>query len=329
MAHLAPIAKHFELRMIGVADPQCWAQFRRALAGGKVYNFKTRFRRILGGTEELLRKPLLFYRQRKHQRHLRSFGAPVAEFNDANSSRAIELIRTYSPDLIISAAYPQIFTEALINAAPKGAVNFHPSLLPRFRGAHPHYWCVATGEERSGITAHYLTTRLDSGDVISQRQFDITGLYYSELYKNIIELTPALVEDVATFMNDPAARPIPQNNGLATLFRNDREIHHRLDFQSMGSSELFNRVRAGGAYTLYNGKRIGIVRTEVLQRNRHMTNGITVPPGIIVDIAENGVVVATKDSKFLAIQSVQRGRKPRPFAVWVAKSNVRIGERLG
>jgi methionyl-tRNA formyltransferase len=259
---------------------------------------------------------------------LKSFGVPVVEFNDANSPDSREIIGRYSPDVLLSAAYPQIFTQQLIEATPGGAINFHPSLLPRFRGAHPHYWCLATGEKLGGVTAHYMTTRLDSGDIIAQRAIDLQGLYYGDLYRKIIAITPDLVRDVSMFLSDPGARALPQDGRLATIFRNDREIHRRLDFQGLDSTELLNRIRAGGAHALHRGRRIYIHRAQVLQRNRHMTNHIAVPPGIILDMDERGVFVATKDRAFLVIESVQWARKPSSFDAWVARFRIQIGERL-
>lgn len=325
MAHLTAIAEHFDLNAIIVADRTRWSNFRRALSGGDMSDFKKISARLLTFAEAVLRKPLEVYGDKRQKSRLNSFGVPVIEINDANSEHSIALISSYLPELILSAAYPQIFSIDLIAVAPRGAINFHPSLLPRFRGAHPHYWCIASGEQFGGVTAHYMTKEIDDGDIIAQRSFDMTGLYYPDVYKKIVECTPALVADVANFLSKQDARAIPQDKSLASIYRNDREIHRRLDFDSMDSRELHNRIRAGDAYIFHQGKRVIIDRADIVDYNRNMTNNIQVPPGVIVDISESGVIVSTKDNVYIVLKMVRWGRRSRVFSDWVIAFDIRIG----
>lgn len=328
MAHMVSVIKYFDVKAIIIADEKRWSYFRRFLLGGEIYWYTKKIRIFRVAIEDILRKPRVFYRAQKQKKLLNSFGVPLLEMNDVNSRESISRIMSFSPEILVSAAYPQIFSQDLIGATPRGALNFHPSLLPKFRGAHPHYWCLATGEKKSGVTAHFMTSRIDDGDIIAQRSFDLDGFYYADLYKKIIEITPKLVEDVALFLNDANAIPIPQDENLATVFRNDREIHRRLDFHRMSSQELYSRIRAGGGYALHRGIRIYIVRVDVVSHNRHMTNNIGVPAGTIVDISAEGVIVNTVDQEFLVIKSVKWGRKSKSFSAWVARFEINIGERL-
>jgi len=328
MAHLAPITEYFDVKAIIVADSYRWDYFRKCLSGGETYCYTSKFKKIYVAIKDFAKKPFVFYREQKHNRRLNSFGIPLVKLNDVNSREAFSLIKGLSPDVLISAAYPQIFSQELINIAPRGAVNFHPSLLPKCRGAHPHYWCLATGEKQGGVTAHFMTSRIDDGDIIAQRAFDLDGIYYDELYKKIIKITPALVNDVALFLNNPDARPIRQDESIATVFRNDREIHRRLDFSRMSSLELFNRIRAGRSYVFFRGVRIYIERADIVSHNRHMTNNLSVSEGMVVDISSEGVVVSTIDHAFLVLKRVKWGRKVKPFTAWVAKFDVKIGETI-
>jgi methionyl-tRNA formyltransferase len=173
-----------------------------------------------------------------------------------------------------------------------------------------------------------MTPQLDSGDIIAQCSFNLEGLYYNELYKKIIKITPKLVHKVLNFVNSTNALASPQKSVEATIFRNDREIHRKLDFNTMESQKLLNLVRAGRSYLFYNGLQIYIEQAVVVDNNRHMLNNIKPSPGTIVDINEDGVVVITLDQTFLIIKKVRWRIKSKKSSSWVKKCNMNIGEVL-
>lgn len=327
-AHVAPIAHHFDLKAVVVADRQRWRKFREALAGGEVVEFRTAVDSLKHCITNIAGRSVSFVSRLRRRQRVRALGVPVLEFHDVNSAHAVQRIADFLPNVVLSAAYPQILKAPVLAIAPMGAINFHPSLLPLFRGAHPHYWALATGQVRSGITAHRMSLRIDDGDIVAQRPFDVAGLYYAELYERILENTPLLVQDVATFLSDPAAQAVKQDESRATTFRNDRDIHRRLDFGKLTADELLSRIRAGRAFVVHRGVRTVIERAEKVTENRNMTNSVRVGPGVIVDISRAGVTVSTIDETFLVIQEVRWSRKPQPFARWVAKFRIVIGERI-
>ena len=328
LAHLDAIAENFDLKALIVPDKARWAHFRSALSGGQTFVHLNTTIRWTQKLKHFAKLPLIFAREMRHQKKLKLTGEPIFVLNDVNSPDSLRLIKSLNPQILLAAAYPQIFKKQLLDIAPGGAINFHPSLLPRCRGAHPHYWCLATGEKLGGITAHYMTEKIDDGDILAQRSFELNGLYYHDLYRKIIEETPHLVSMVAAFLTDKRATPIPQDERLVTLFRNDREIHWRLDFCQMTASQLHNRIRAGRAYGLFRGKRTGIDFAEVATNNRHTTNRVYIPPGIITDIDSNGVWVATQDCQFLIVLKLNDSGRLRHFSKWVSNNKVQIGERF-
>ncbi len=327
LAHLESIAEHFDLKMILVADEKRWIYFREMLSG------QTQDRGKFSALEIYRRiKSALFFRkaiaEHKHKTLLKSFNVRVIAFNDVNSDNAIELIKDVSPQIILSAAYPQIFSKRLLEAAPMGAVNFHPSLLPRFRGAHPHYWCISEGANQGGATAHFMTERIDDGDIIAQQSIDISMLYYQDLYRELIRMSPSLVMKVSNFLQNSESKALPQNERNATLFRNDRDIHHRLDFQQMNQKRLHNKIRAGQAYFFQRGIKFIIDLAELKSKNRNCTNNIQPTAGIIVDIDASGIVVFTNDNLFLKILQISHDGKSRTAFEWAKQFSINIGEVL-
>ena len=177
-AHICPFLEEFDVKAIVLADDERWKQFRSVLHGGSPPRppFAKRWwhesrawlkAAIPDAIVRLIRKD--YHRQPKMDPYaaIRRSGVPVRTINDANQSTALDWVRDVNADLLISAAYPQIFSSELVAIPKTGSVNFHPSLLPKYRGAHPHFWAIANGEQSSGITAHFMTGELDQGDIIA------------------------------------------------------------------------------------------------------------------------------------------------------------------
>jgi len=84
-----------------------------------------------------------------------------------------DVLRGLEPDVIVSVSSPQIFGKKLIAIPPKGCINMHGSLLPHYRGVLPSFWMLAKGEKQAGVTVHYIDPKIDEGEIILQRAFDI------------------------------------------------------------------------------------------------------------------------------------------------------------
>jgi methionyl-tRNA formyltransferase len=93
---------------------------------------------------------------------------------DVNAPEFLDTLRRLSPDLIISVSSPQIFRESLIELPTLGCINVHSSLLPKYRGVLPTFWVLASGEQETGVTIHYVSKGIDEGDIILQEKVTIT-----------------------------------------------------------------------------------------------------------------------------------------------------------
>ena len=76
-------------------------------------------------------------------------------------------------DIIITCAYGQIIPDVILNYPRLGCINVHGSLLPKYRGGAPIHWALINGEKETGITIMYMDSKMDSGDIISQKKIDI------------------------------------------------------------------------------------------------------------------------------------------------------------
>ncbi|MDQ6621066.1 MAG: formyltransferase, partial [Pseudomonadota bacterium] len=93
---------------------------------------------------------------------------PVATPEDVNEASLTSRISGLAPDFAFSFYYRQILKAPLLEAARRGALNMHGSLLPKYRGRAPVNWAVLHGERQTGATLHYMTAKPDRGDIVSQ-----------------------------------------------------------------------------------------------------------------------------------------------------------------
>jgi methionyl-tRNA formyltransferase len=320
LAHLEPVLRRFEVIAVVAATNRCWEIFHCNLVG-QTFSYRPPVRRIAANILEHARR--LFLRVSDINSICRRNGITLLWCNDVNQGSFLKTLEILKPELILCAAYPQVFSGPLLTIAKKGAINFHPSLLPKFRGAHPHYWAIATGAEQGGLTAHFMTESLDAGPVIAQIPLPIGNLYYSEYYRTIVEHTPLLVGKVAEFLS-AGKSPIPQI-GEGSYFRNDREIHHRIFWRTMTATTIWNLIRSERAFCSFRGRLVWARRADLLTQNRNMTNGVIVEPGTIIDINEAHIVVAARNG-FVGLTVLSNGMYNTSFKAWVAHHRARIGE---
>ena len=99
---------------------------------------------------------------------------PVLPSNHLDSVKNIESIKKLEPDLIVVVYFDRILKPALINIPPLGCINLHMALAEEYRGCFPTTWAILNGEQRTGVTLHYIDTEVDSGDIIAQLEVPIT-----------------------------------------------------------------------------------------------------------------------------------------------------------
>jgi len=96
-----------------------------------------------------------------------------AQTDDVNSAEMIKKISDCQPDLLVVIAFGQKIGNELINLPPKGAINVHASLLPRYRGAAPINWAIISGERETGISIVAVAEKMDAGDILAQQDCEI------------------------------------------------------------------------------------------------------------------------------------------------------------
>ena len=169
-----------------------------------------------------------------------------------------EEVASLSPDLIITCAYGQILPKQLLEVPRFGCINVHASLLPKLRGGAPIHHAIIDGYHKTGITIMYMNSRMDEGDIISQREIEITDTDTAATLHDKLSILgrDLLLETLPSILDGTNSRT-PQNHSEATYGLNITREDEKLDF-SKTRREVYNRIRGlnswPGSYCFFEGK---------------------------------------------------------------------------
>ncbi len=154
---------------------------------------------------------------------------------------SIETFRSHKANIAVVVAYGRILPETFLNAFPKGAINVHFSLLPKYRGAAPVNWAIVNGETETGVTTMQMDAGLDTGDILLQRS---TSIVTDETAIGLMARLSYISADVLseTVANLDAIESKQQDHSLATLAPMMKREDGVIDWQ-MSAKEISNRVR--------------------------------------------------------------------------------------
>ncbi len=211
-------------------------------------------------------------------------GLPVFQPETLNDAVEIAQLVALKPEVIVVAAYSHILRKEVLGLPPKGCINLHPSLLPRYRGAAPVAGAILAGETATGITIMLMDEGLDSGPILTQRQetilpADTTGSLTTRLADRGGRL---LAETLPLWLRGDIL-PRPQDPALATVTRKLEKEDGKLDWR-MQAELIWRQVRAcypwPGAYTFWAGRRLKIVSAvPAPQMSAPIGQVVLLPPG--------------------------------------------------
>lgn len=172
------------------------------------------------------------------------YGIEFLRTENVNANTVAGRIRQWQPDLIISAHLRRILKKEIFSLAKKGAVNIHPSLLPKYRGLSPQHQAIMHGDRESGVTIHFIEDEVDTGDIVLQKKFAIEESDYIihiqakmlAVYKTIVVEAVALLENESF---KAAKQPPAAPSYFGPLKKNDRQID-----LSKSTRQAYNLVRA-------------------------------------------------------------------------------------
>jgi methionyl-tRNA formyltransferase len=228
-------------------------------------------------------------------------GVPLYQPASLRPPEAAGAIRDWEPEAIVVAAFGQILRSHVLSLPPRGCINVHASLLPRWRGASPIYHAILAGDHQTGISLMQMEAGLDTGPVFVQEAIAIRRHdTAATLHDRLADLGAAMV---GRYLNDILAGrlvPEPQNESAATYAPMIKKEDGELDWQEAAMA-LERRVRAmtpwPGAYTWWQGERLRIIAAEA------RVAGTGAPPGTASSI--DGAIVVSAGAGALRLLQLQ------------------------
>ena len=186
-----------------------------------------------------------------------------------NNAEFRDQLAAIAPDAIIVVGYGRIIPQWMIELPRLGNLNLHASLLPKYRGAAPIQWAIASGESVTGVTTMRIDAGLDTGDILMQREMSIAVEDSAEtLGPKLATLGADLMVETLRGLESGQVCPTPQDHSQATLAPILKKEDARMDF-ARSAKDLFNRLRGfqpwPGAFTTFKGKTLQVHRAHPLQ----------------------------------------------------------------
>lgn len=251
-----------------------------------------------------------------------SRGIPVYQPTKMRDGTAAALLRELAPDCLVVVAYGRILPQEILDVPPRGCVNIHGSLLPRYRGAAPIQWSVIRGETVTGVTSMFMDAGMDTGDIIDTLTTPIgENETAGELFERLAPLGARLLSTTLAAIADGTVTRRPQNDAEATMAPMLEKAMGRLDL-TRPARELHNQVRGmnpwPGAFCTAGGKTLKIHETRVAAGSG--------APGTL--LCADPVTVACGEG-VLQLVTVQPEGKPRMAAeAWLRGARLPQGARL-
>jgi methionyl-tRNA formyltransferase len=234
----------------------------------------------------------------------------------------------WKPDLIVVSAFGRILPPAILSLPPRGCINVHGSLLPKYRGAGPIQWAIINGETETGITTMLMDVGMDTGAMLLQEAISIMpDDTAGTLSPRLAELGGRLLAETIVRLKAGTLVPQPQDASQATLAPLLTKEDGAIDW-TLPATALANRVRGlspwpGAHTTVEGGDRWAIWQTSALPGH------VTKPPGTVISVTTDALHVTTGDG-VLAVMELQPANSRRmAVSQYLAGHPVAVGLQLG
>lgn len=256
------------------------------------------------GRKKILKMPEVKELALEHQ-------IPVLQYDHIKDG--IEDIKEYHPDIMITAAYGQIIPKTILELPTIAAINVHASLLPKYRGAAPVHQAIIDGEEKTGVTIMYMVSKMDAGNIISQKEIAIKDDdTVGELYDSLAFLGADLLVETLPDIISGTNASIPQDETLVTYAPMIKREQEKISFDK-SAKEVYNQVRGlnpwPGSYTTYKGKTVKIWSGMIHDCPNARTHHQHQANGTIVKIFKDAIGVKTGEGIFLITELQVEGKK--------------------
>ena len=280
-------------------------------------------------------------------------GLPVLQPERARDEKFIAQLRELKPDLIGVVAYGQILPQSILDLPRYGCLNVHTSLLPKYRGAAPIQWAIASGDTETGVTIMKMDVGLDTGPIVSQRHTPIQSEDDSAtLHDRLAQLGADLLLQIMPDYIAGKIPPVPQPAEGASYAAKIKKEDGRIDWNQPAQT-IWNRLRAftpwPGAFTfLPEPSQVGraspradatttkpqllkIWKAEVVEESGGAAcrgEASERRPGEVLSADKTGIIVGCGKTALRILELQREGGRRLPVAEFLAGHPLKPGENF-
>lgn len=256
-----------------------------------------------------------------------SHDIPVLAPEKIRTAEFHEQLRNWHPEVIVVVAYGRILPKSLLELPPRGCLNVHYSLLPKYRGAAPAAWTIINGDSEGGVTTMRLVEKMDAGEIYLQEKITLASDETAgSLQEKLTLIGARLLLETLRRLKEGSLTVKEQDESRATL----APILKREDglvAWDRPAGEIERRVRGldpwPGSFTYLNEKLLKLHRVRVI------TSDLKGNPGEIVKADSAGFWVAAA-AGVIALEEVQYENKKRlPGVEFIKGARIKAGDRFG
>lgn len=235
---------------------------------------------------------------------------PTYQPETLRTDDAVQKLRDEKADLFIVAAYGQILTQEVLDLPRFGCVNLHASLLPRWRGAAPIHWAVASGDAVTGTSLMRMERGLDTGPVFAQETLMIGETETSgELHDRLAEQSAQMLVAHLDRLCDPTTEPTVQNSDRSTYARTLSTQDRTLSFDQ-SAQEIAWYINGMSPWPSTRCT----IEGQQMKLGRARVSPLEVPPDtppgtILCADRKNGLHISANDQRAIEILEIQRPGK--------------------
>ncbi len=233
---------------------------------------------------------------------------PVIQPQTLNDSSELTQLTSFSPDLMVVAAYGLILPVPVLVIPRLGCINIHASLLPRWRGAAPIQRAILAADKESGITIMRMDQGLDTGDILAARSLPILSEWTSaDLLDHLKLIGAELLMETLVRVESGRLTSQPQDDVKATYAQRLEKVEAQIDW-SKDAGTIMRESRAfvpwPVSFTHLDNKMLRVWRAEIDFSHRHDS------PGRIIEHNRDGIFVSCKESVLQITELQFSGKKP-------------------
>lgn len=216
-----------------------------------------------------------------------SLGLDVFKPEKVRDPAFIEAMQDLAPEAIVLVAFGQLIPKALLDVPPRGCINVHPSLLPKYRGASPIHAPLLAGDAETGVSTMFMDEGLDTGDIILQERVSIDPRENAgDLHDRLAKVGASLLSRTLELIASGQAPRTPQDESRASYAPKVEKME--IDW-SRGHEEIARAIRglspSPGAFTYHEGIRLKLLRAIPV------AEGVEGVPGEIAKVEDDAIIV--------------------------------------